>query len=374
MATPDVGASQIARAELHPGEMLQWDGRPDPVALARSRRGYFWAGLLFLGFSILWEAGAAKDSDVSPFMLLWGVPFILGGVGMVLYAPASLWLAHRIVYAVTDRRLMIVHDFAGRWVESFGRSDINALDIAERSDGSGDVVFWERVVRGEESDETRRRGFFGIAAVRDVARLVDELRQSARGEAPLKVAVDRPSQLPGAIRCGLRPGEIVLWFDRQGRVGKLGGRIFGLAMIGLFVAICSGGSLSDLFDHRPLASLVIPALTAAVIVWDVMGELAARLRIYEVLYVLTDRRLIIQRCIPVVSPRSFELAGITGIERRCRRNGRDDITFLHRVHGSSDDKIEFEESGLFGIADARHVELLLTRRVSVRPLALERVP
>ncbi len=124
-------------------------------------------------------------------MLLWGVPFILGGAGMVLYAPASLWLAHRIVYAVTDRRLMIVHDLAGRWVESFGRSDINALDIAERSDGSGDVVFWERVVRGEESDETRRRGFFGIAAVRDVARLVDELRQSADGEAPLKVAVDR---------------------------------------------------------------------------------------------------------------------------------------------------------------------------------------
>jgi len=374
MATPDVGASQIARAELHPGEMLQWVGRPDPVALARSRRGYFWAGLLFLGFSVLWEAGAAKDSGGSPFMLLWGVPFILGGAGMVLYAPASLWLAHRIVYAVTDRRLMIVHDLAGRWVESFGRSDINALDIAERSDGSGDVVFWERVVRGEESDETRRRGFFGIAAVRDVARLVDELRQSADGEAPLKVAVDRPSQLPGAIRCGLRPGENVLWFDRQGRVGNLGGRIFGLAMIGLFVAICSGGSLSDLFDHRPPASLVIPALMAAVIVWDVMGELAALLRIYDVLYVLTDRRLIIQRCIPVVSPRSFELADITGIERRCRRNGSDDITFLHRVHGSSDDKIEFDESGLFGIEDARHVELLLTRRVAARPLALERVP
>ena len=113
---------------------------------------------------------------------------------------------------------------------------------------------------------------------------------------------------------------------------------------------------------------------AAVIVWDVMGELAALLRIYDVLYVLTDRRLIIQRCIPVVSPRSFELADITGIERRCRRNGSDDITFLHRVHGSSDDKIEFDESGLFGIEDARHVELLLTRRVAARPLALERVP
>jgi hypothetical protein len=374
MATPDVGASQIARGELHPGEILRWVGRPDPVALARSRQGYFWFGLLFLGFSILWETGAAKDSDVRPFMLLWGVPFILCGAGMVLYAPASLWLAHRIVYAVTDRRLMIVHDLAGRRVESFGRSDINALDITERLDGSGDVVFWERVVRGGEGDETRRRGFFGTAAVRDVARLVDALRQSIDGEAPLKVALDRPSQMPGAIRCGLRPGEIVLWFDRQGQVGNLGGRIFGLAMMGLFVATCTGGSSSGLFDHQSPASLVIPALVATLIGWHVIGELAALLRIYQVLYVLTDRRLIIQRCIPVVSPRSFELADITGIERRCRRNGRDDITFLHRVEGSGDDKVEFDESGLFGIADARDVELLLTRRVSIRSLVLKRVP
>jgi len=46
---------------------------------------------------------------------------------------------------------------------------------------------------------------------------------------------------------------------------------------------------------------------------------------------------------------------------------------MHLVKRGTGDAAEDATSGLFGIADARAVEEMLSRRVSIRPLALKRV-
>lgn len=374
MATRDL--IDRVKAEMQPGESLLWAGRPGSAALARSRQKSFWFGLLFLGFSVFWEVavGLGHVAYPRPLLLLCGIPFILVGVGLVLYAPASFWLARRMAYAVTDRRVLILGGFPRGRTESFWPVDLNPLEVIERVDGHGDIIFRQRVVGGEEgSSETLRDGFFGIAAVRDVAGLIDDLRGSG-GNALPEIAAVRSSDLPGRVAALLIPGEAALWYGRQGRIDGLGGRIFRLAMGSLFVAILFGGELADGI-HRwlPLSWWsIIPLVIAGAIGWHLLSELAGLLGARRNLYVLTDTRLIILRPWPFADPRSISLANISGIERTSRPDGSGDICFHHLVKRGKGGEAEYATGGLFGIADAREVEELLARRVSIRPLALKR--
>jgi hypothetical protein len=372
MGTLELSCSDHVRAELQPGELLHWIGRPDPAALVRSRQKFLWSGLLFLAFAVLWEMVAWFGHVVypRPLVLLWGIPFILFGAGLVLYAPASFWLARRMAYAVTDRRLLILHGFPRRQIESYWPADLNLLAVTERTGGRGDIIFQQRVMRSE----TLRCGFFGIASVRDVARLIDDLRGSAGGRAVPKVAAIRPSNLPARIAALLIPGEAVHWCCRQGRVDGLGGRIFRLAMALLFVASIFGGELADgLHRWLPLSWWwFMPVIIVAAIGWNLLSELASLLGARWNLYVLTETRLIILPPWPFADPRSFSLANISGIERTSRPDGTGDISFRHLVRRGTGAAAEYATGSLFGIADARAVEALLARRVAIRPLALKR--
>jgi hypothetical protein len=173
----------------------------------------------------------------------------------------------------------------------------------------------------------------------------------------------------------LIPGEAVLWFGRQGRIDGLGRRIFGLAMILLFAAIVfAGPGDHGLHLRLPLSwSLVPPMLIAGFIGWLLLTELAGLLGAGRDLYVLTERRLILLPPWPFAHPRSFGLANISGIERVSRPDGTGDICFHHLVKRGTGDAAEYATSGMFGIADARGVEALLSRRISTLPLALKRV-
>jgi hypothetical protein len=376
MATLDL--IDLVKAEMQSGESLLWAGRPGSAALARSRQKFFWFGLLFFGFSVFWEVGGGLGHVAypRPLLLLWGIPFILVGAGLVLYAPASFWLARRMAYAVTNRRVLILQDFPRRRTESFWPTDLNLLEVTERADGRGDIIFRQRVVRREEGgSETLRDGFFGIAAVREVAGLIDDLRGSGSKAAP-NVAVIRSRDLPGRVAALLIPGEAALWYGRQGRTDGFGRRIFRLAMGFLFVALIFGGELADGLDRwLPLSWWsVIPMVIAGAIGWHLLSELAGLLGARRNLYVLTETRLIVLPASPFADPRSFSLANIGAIERTGRPDGTGDICFHHLVKRGKGDEAEYATGGLFGIADARAVEELLTRRVSILPLALKRVP
>jgi hypothetical protein len=111
---------------------------------------------------------------------------------------------------------------------------------------------------------------------------------------------------------------------------------------------------------------------AGTIGWHLLSELAGLLGARLNLYVLTETRLIVLPPWPFVEPHSFSLANVGGIERTSRPDGTGDICFQHLVKRGTGDAAEYATSGLFGIADARAVEEMLTRRVSIRPLALKR--
>ncbi len=172
-------ALSIAQREMRPGERLIWADRPAPRRMALAGLPVMLFGAVFAGFALFWIAGAASmtpaDSGVFAFFPLFGVPFLLVGLGIML-TPVWIWLgAKKTIYAISSDRLVIIK---GNRVQSFEADEIDELERRERADGTGDVIFNRQLVRSHSRHHGRTRerkiGFFGIPEVR---RVEDEIRR-----------------------------------------------------------------------------------------------------------------------------------------------------------------------------------------------------
>jgi len=104
-------------------------------------------------------------------LALWGVPFVLAGFGML---GSPYWLyrkAQRTVYAIDNRRVLIISGTRTRKVQSFAAPDIGLIERTERANGKGDVMFATET----GNKVTQRVGFTGINDARRVERLLLEV-------------------------------------------------------------------------------------------------------------------------------------------------------------------------------------------------------
>jgi hypothetical protein len=194
--TPSNDPLDAARAALEPGETLAWADRPDPRALARSKLPQVIRGLLGLAVlaTVLWLIFLPQWPEGARGLLL---AVFLGAA--VLY---SLWLiaspavaqaaATRIVYAVTDRRVLILEDWPFRRRHAFAPPQLDDPQVmggAEDGEaGRATVVFvnrklpwWRRSAGGGHQIEA----FYGVTDARRVATALEKLKVGADAAARL---------------------------------------------------------------------------------------------------------------------------------------------------------------------------------------------
>ena len=177
-------AQQCVQSELQSGETLYWTGTADPGRAAVSALPASLFGIPFAGFALFWITQAyhasshisrnsnsfAKGFSVFP---LFGVPFLLIGLGVIL---APLWAylkGSSTVYAVTSQRVMVISGGTSRTVKSLTPADIVGVDYRERPDGSGDVMIQTNsIIRTNNSVSQVKVALYGIANVKEVARQV----------------------------------------------------------------------------------------------------------------------------------------------------------------------------------------------------------
>ena len=119
-------AEQFVNSQLDPGEGVLWTGAPDPARLALSSVPSSIFGIPFTGFAAFWiymasstTTGSSRPTGALALFPLFGVPFLLIGLGM-LTAPLWAFLAAgRTVYAVTNRRALILSRLVSTTVKSF---------------------------------------------------------------------------------------------------------------------------------------------------------------------------------------------------------------------------------------------------------------
>jgi hypothetical protein len=178
------------RSELRHGERLVWTGQPLPKRFMRASVPIVLFGIPWTAFAVFWMAGASGllfgGGGAGPrgdaFFIcfpLFGVPFVLVGLGML---SSPFWMyrrAKRTCYALTDQRAIV---WVARWprsteVRSFKPSDLGKMSRRDYADGSGDLIFEEflymtRDCDGDLQSQRTERGFLGIADVREVEELV----------------------------------------------------------------------------------------------------------------------------------------------------------------------------------------------------------
>jgi len=170
---------QIAMSQLESGERLLWSGSPSPGAMAMSGLPVSLFGVPFLAFACFWIWGAwtgvtRGGHAPGPFLFfpLFGVPFVLVGLGLVA-APLFAYLgARQTVYAVTDKRAFILVGLGVKNVRSFYHADVGELTRFEKADGSGTLWFAKRLFTTSSGVNTARIGFVGIPNVRQVEQLI----------------------------------------------------------------------------------------------------------------------------------------------------------------------------------------------------------
>ena len=189
----DLSALRSAEKELAAGEKLTWADRPRPGALARRNLPRLLVGIPMTLVTGLFVRGQFNrvlkgHTGYDAFTLIWCsiiLAMSLWLLGMPLWAAV---LACGLYYAITDRRLVIVRAFPFKRAISFSPHEIETVEVGERLDGSGNIVFSNdrQMVR----DGMRMRvsfridyctGFFGV---RDVRRVEAAVRDFARKSAP----------------------------------------------------------------------------------------------------------------------------------------------------------------------------------------------
>jgi hypothetical protein len=133
---------------LEEGERLHWVGRPDPWKRA--------AAEVLLGFGMfvlftvaallvrLDPGGLAQGFDDS-VRLLASVPLMVAAF-LCLAIPVYRYVsAAATIYAVTDRRAIVLRRFPPPWTQSFRSHDMNCLETTSHGGGAGSVMFrWDR--------------------------------------------------------------------------------------------------------------------------------------------------------------------------------------------------------------------------------------
>jgi hypothetical protein len=141
-------SSQKFAGRLLDGEGVVWSDAPQQGVMFTPRDIFLIPfSLLWGGFAITWEtlaltgtALAAKSQPVVSIFPLWGIPFVLVGLYMIVGRFFhDAWIRSRMAYALTDRRALILR---GNDLTAVDLGRVATVNLRGGSDGGrGTIVF-----------------------------------------------------------------------------------------------------------------------------------------------------------------------------------------------------------------------------------------
>lgn len=171
--------------ELRGDEVVVWHG----WQLARLELlsfGLYLFAIPWTAFSIMWTtvaAGAmASSGDDGPGWIGWafplfGLPFVAIGVAMLARPFVPLMQKGRVLYVVTDRRVLKLGMGRELKVETVPAERIGYTIRDEKRDGSGRLQIAVKI--GKDSDGDRQTEYFAIGNVADVMGAQEALNRLA---------------------------------------------------------------------------------------------------------------------------------------------------------------------------------------------------
>lgn len=181
-----IEADEVLKKELSHGERLLWAGRPKQGFLLR-RSDAFWIpfSLAWAGFAVFWEYEAIASG--SPWLFrLWGIPFVLIGLYLVVgrFALDALERSKRF-YGLTDCGAVIVTGLRAHRVERLDVHTVANATMSEKLDGTGTIIFGSAppglagtLLRWPGTGQQLPPVFERIACVREVFSRIKEITRA----------------------------------------------------------------------------------------------------------------------------------------------------------------------------------------------------
>lgn len=176
--------------ELGAGEIVLWHGwqlgRVDPQTFLI----YIFA-VPWTAFSVMWTVFAASavalSGDQSPGIIGWvfplfGLPFIAVGAWMLSRPFVPLFERGRVLYVVTDRRMMKLSLGRELVVQTVPADRIGLAERREQRDGTGMLKFAVRI--GKDSDGDKQTEDFIIGTVADIMGAQEAINRIGKFAAP----------------------------------------------------------------------------------------------------------------------------------------------------------------------------------------------
>lgn len=128
------------RAELRDGETLLWSGRPRQGAWIRGTDAIVIPfSILWCGFAIFWVVGATRAAGIFG---AFGIPFVAAGLYFVFGRFVTDAIARsKVIYGLTDTRLIVVKAGSRRSVTSTQRADLGSVSLSEGRGGRGTILY-----------------------------------------------------------------------------------------------------------------------------------------------------------------------------------------------------------------------------------------
>jgi hypothetical protein len=111
---------------------------------------------------------------------LFGLPFVLVGLGMLCSPFIVYRKSFRTVYVLTDKRAITIDGGWSTTIRSYSPSQLQWVYRKERSNGSGNVIMARRAWPDSDGDrQAEDVGFIGIRNPKEVEQLVKTLAERA---------------------------------------------------------------------------------------------------------------------------------------------------------------------------------------------------
>ena len=177
----DLAAQALVSPHLYAREKLLWVGKPTPIRVLMYNRGNLVIVTMTIAFVFVWFTLTGfgflliADTQIRVLSL-----FLIPVAGLLIYVIYRYWRATQIVYAISNRRALIIKPtIDGTSVLAY--NVIPYIERRSRANGKGDLIFasqaYTRVLannfqrEGSYTVGIRKIGFFGI----DNALQVEEL-------------------------------------------------------------------------------------------------------------------------------------------------------------------------------------------------------
>ena len=177
--------AQLVTSNLDSNEKIVWAAQPIPLKMAGQSCGGVLFGIPWTAFAVWWTVGAyiaiskQKTTAVSYFFPLFGLPFIIFGIGMLSSPYWAARKARRTVYLITNRRAIIFESDIRNEVSirSFEKNQLGNIVRTQNNDGSGDLILaqnWTITRKGQRVSNN-----IGFIAIRNVKEAEDRMRELA---------------------------------------------------------------------------------------------------------------------------------------------------------------------------------------------------